>query len=60
MVTTHFGDEDGPPDVPLLGETILLLEHLQSSPITAGQIKEWTNQDPVLSKVRNYVLQGWH
>ena len=51
---------ESPPDVPLPGETILLLEQLQSSPITAGQIKKWINQDLVLSRVRNYVLQGWH
>ena len=50
---------ESPPDVPLPGETILLLEQLQSSPITAGQIKNWTNQDPVLSRVRNNVLHGW-
>ena len=50
---------ESPPDVPLPGETILLLEQLQSSPITAGQIKKWTNQDPVLSRVRNNVLHGW-
>ena len=50
---------ESPPDVPLPGETILLLEQLQSSPITAGQIKKWTHQDPVLSRVRNNVLHGW-
>lgn len=50
---------ESPPDVPLPGETILLLEQLQSSPITAVQIKKWTNQDPVLSRVRNFVSQGW-
>ena len=50
---------ESPPDVPLSGETILLLEQLQSSPITAVQIKKWTNQDPVLSRVRNFVSQGW-
>ena len=46
---------ESPPGVPLPGETILLLEHLQSFPITAVQIKKWTNQDPVLSRVRNFV-----
>ena len=46
---------ESPPDIPLPGETILLLEQLQSPPITAAQIKQWTNQDSVLSRVRNYV-----
>ena len=47
-----------PQDIPLPAETILLLEQ-QSSPITAAQIRKRTNQDPVLSRVRNYVLQVW-
>ena len=45
--------------MPLPEETILLLETLQLFPINAAQIKTWTNQDPVLSKVRDLVLQGW-
>ena len=32
---------------------------LQASPVTAKQIKTWTSHDPVLSKVRDKVLQGW-
>ena len=43
----------------LPAEAILLLKQLQSSPITGTQIRKWTNQDPVLSRVRNYVLQDW-
>ena len=50
---------DSPSDVPLPEETVLLLETLQLFPITAAQIKTWTSQDPVLSKVRDLVLQGW-
>ena len=34
----------------------LLLEHLNSSPVTAVQIKTLTNDDPVLLKVCNLVL----
>ena len=49
---------ESPPDVPLPGETILLLEQLQSSSITAVQIKKWTNQDPILSRVRNFVSRA--
>ena len=41
---------ESPPNIPLPGETILLLKQLQSSPITAAQIKQWTNQDPVKSE----------
>ncbi len=46
-------------DVPLPGETVLLLDHLQTTPVTAQQIKAWTGRDPVLAKVRTLVLQGW-
>ena len=48
-----------PEDVPLPGETVLLLDMLNSIPVTADQIKQWTNNDPVLSRVRNLLLKGW-
>ena len=44
-------------DVP--GETILLMEHMDLTPVTSRQIKTWTRKDPILSRVLNYVLQGW-
>ncbi len=47
-------------EVPLPGETVLLMEHLQTTPVTAPQIKTWTGRDPVLAKVRSLVLQGWN
>ena len=50
---------DSPSYVPLPEETVLLLETLQLSPITAAQIKTWTDHDPILSQVRELVLQGW-
>ena len=46
-------------NVPLPGETVLLMETLQGSPVTAAQIKAWTDKDPILSRVRNLVLKGW-
>ena len=48
-----------PSYVPLPEETVLLLETLQLSPITAAQIKTWTDHDPILSQVQELVLQGW-
>ena len=48
-----------PTSVPFPQETVLLMEVLQASPVTAKQIKTWTSHDPVLSKVRDRVLQGW-
>ena len=50
---------EAPSEVPYPGEVVFLLQTLQSSPITAEQIKHWTNKDPVLSRVRNLVSKGW-
>ena len=46
-------------DIPVPGETVLLFETLQASPITAAQIHLWTDRDPVLSRVRNLLLKEW-
>ena len=51
---------DHPKDVPLPGEMVLLFETLNSSPLTAAEIKALTDKDPLLSRVRNNVLRGWH
>lgn len=40
-------------------ELVLLMEHLDDSPITARHIRVWTRRDPVLSKVLQYVERGW-
>ena len=40
-------------EVPIPEEIVLLLEGLQTSPVTADQIKTWTNHDPTLSRVKN-------
>ena len=50
---------EAPANVPLPGEMILLMEAIDSSPITLTKIKAWTGRDPVLSKVRDLLLQGW-
>ena len=50
---------ESPSSVHLSEETVLLLETLQLSTITATQIKTWTDHDPVLSQVRELVLPGW-
>ena len=36
-------------------ELVLLMEHLDDSPVTAHHICVWTRRDPVLSKVLQYV-----
>ena len=51
-----------PTTVPHPPEMILLMEQLDKSPITAANIRTWTNTDPVMSQVRQFVLcyvSGW-
>lgn len=48
-----------PTSIFLPQETVLIMENLQMSPITATQIKSWIGHDPILSKVQDEVLQGW-
>ena len=40
-------------------ELVLLTEHLADSPVTASDIRRWINIDKKLSRVLQYVLQGW-
>ncbi|KAL5473647.1 hypothetical protein EMCRGX_G028155 [Ephydatia muelleri] len=53
------GEEPG--DVPLPGDTILMMESLSNadSVVTATTIRSWTDKDIVLSLVRRMVLHGW-
>ena len=44
---------DHPTSVPLPQETVLLMEVLQASPVTAKQIKTYTTHDPVLYETRS-------
>ena len=46
-------------EVPEAGETILLMANLHLSPVTAKQIRQWTDRDSVLSNVRRLVQFGW-
>ena len=47
---------DVPDKTSIPGETILLLQTLNESPVTPTQIKTWTANDPVLSQVKLKVL----
>ena len=42
-----------------MGNTVFLLEQLNDTLVTSNMIKRWMNQDPVLAKMKNYVLKGW-
>ena len=47
------------PDAPNPAETVLLLEHLESSPVNVSQIRNRTRRDPLLSRVYRFVVEGW-
>ena len=66
--TTAHGNADAlsrlplseePAQVEVPPELVLLAEHLENSPVTADQIRSWTAKDPVLTKVVQFVQQGW-
>jgi len=48
-----------PLETPLPAELVLLMEHLEESPVTATQIRMWTRRDPLLSQVSRYLHDGW-
>ena len=48
-----------PYSVPIPGETVLLMQSLQTSLITFNQLWQWITQDPTHSKVHRLLLQGW-
>ena len=48
-----------PQVVPLPGDLSHLVNHLTESIVTASQIKEWTDKDPIISRVRRLIQTGW-
>ncbi len=50
---------EAPEQVPIPGETILLLEHMDSTLVTSEDIKQWTRGDPVMSQALRSTLHGW-
>ena len=50
---------ESPSTVPPPGDVILLIETLRNSPVTDTHIREWTNRDPKMSRVRDMVKKGW-
>ena len=56
---SHLPLKDTAPMTDTPPELVLLVDHLDSSPITANQIKEATRRDPDLSIVLQYVQKGW-
>lgn len=45
-------------EAPKPTEVVHLMEHLDASPLSSTQIKNWTDTDPILSKVKKWVQEG--
>ena len=54
---SHLPLPDTPSSVPIPGDTILLIDHLNSTPVKTAQIGVWTQRDPVLSSVTRRVAR---
>ena len=50
---------DQPANTPVPSELVLLIDSLNETPITSNQIAAWTQKDPVLSKVMQFIMLGW-
>ena len=48
-----------PSSTPVPGETVLLMELLETTPITADQVKDWTRRSPVLARILKFIKQEW-
>ena len=46
-------------EIPTPGDTILVVEHSDTTPVSAKQVRLWTQRDPIMSKVLQFTLQGW-
>ena len=56
---SHLPMPDVPDVTPVPPEIVLMLEQIDSSPITVSQIHTWTRRDPILSQVHRYIQNGW-
>ena len=56
---SRFPLVDMPASVPIPAETVAIMEHLSTIPLTAAKIKQQTGRDPTLSKVNRYTQAGW-
>ena len=50
---------DCPDSTPVPDEVVLMLEKIDSTPITVSQIHTWTRRGPLFSKVYCFVQFGW-
>ena len=48
-----------PKSVPVPSETIHLMEHLDGTPVSSHQLRDWTRRDPIISQVLHFTLNKW-
>ena len=48
-----------PENVPVPEDIHWVTQNLDITPVTAADIKIWIDKNPLLSKVRRFVLMGW-
>ena len=46
-------------NVPVPGDIMFVMDHLDNTPVKVKDIDRWTSQDPILSAVRHQVMSGW-
>ena len=51
--------QECPSGIALPGETVLMMEMLQASPMNFEHIRKWTDEDSVLKKVKGLLTTGW-
>ena len=49
---------DQPTSVPTPQDVVFVLNHLTETTVSAATIKSWTDKDPILSRLRNFILIG--
>ena len=47
------------PDVPTPGDIMLTMSAIEEFPVCTSDIRRWTANDPILSKVLLYITCGW-
>ena len=56
---SHLPLPEFPTTTPVPAETVASIEQLSSVSLTAGKVKQQTDHDPVLCKVKRYTQHGW-
>ena len=56
---SHLPLPNTPQTTPLSPEVVLLMDELEKSPVVAASILAWTDTDPLMSRVRQFIQSGW-